>query len=105
MLRGLTLTLARGGGHISRSVSRSVAGGGVVAGGAGTGAGAGSGAARTATPVVEVVVPPAGQAQEVPGLHKLQAALKPREVVDELDKFIVGQGDAKRAVAIALRNR
>lgn len=33
------------------------------------------------------------------------AALKPKEVVDQLNKFIVGQPDAKRAVAIALRNR
>lgn len=32
-------------------------------------------------------------------------ALTPREIVSELDRFIVGQGDAKRAVAIALRNR
>jgi ATP-dependent HslUV protease ATP-binding subunit HslU len=31
--------------------------------------------------------------------------LSPREIVSELDRFIVGQGDAKRAVAIALRNR
>jgi ATP-dependent HslUV protease ATP-binding subunit HslU len=29
----------------------------------------------------------------------------PREIVGELDRYIVGQGDAKRAVAIALRNR
>jgi ATP-dependent HslUV protease ATP-binding subunit HslU len=29
----------------------------------------------------------------------------PREIVSELDRFIVGQGDGKRAVAIALRNR
>ena len=29
----------------------------------------------------------------------------PREIVSELDRFIVGQNDAKRAVAIALRNR
>ncbi len=29
----------------------------------------------------------------------------PREVVSELDRYIVGQSDAKRAVAIALRNR
>lgn len=36
---------------------------------------------------------------------QLSVALKPREVVDQLDKFIVGQADAKRAVAIALRNR
>jgi len=31
--------------------------------------------------------------------------LTPREIVGELDRFIVGQQDAKRAVAIALRNR
>ena len=31
--------------------------------------------------------------------------LTPREIVAELDKYIVGQKDAKRAVAIALRNR
>src|SRR5881396_165420 len=29
----------------------------------------------------------------------------PREIVSELDRFIVGQNDAKRAVSIALRNR
>ena len=29
----------------------------------------------------------------------------PREIVSELDRFIVGQGEAKRAVAIAMRNR
>ncbi len=29
----------------------------------------------------------------------------PREIVSELDKYIIGQHDAKRAVAIALRNR
>src|ERR1700690_372580 len=32
-------------------------------------------------------------------------SFSPREVVSELDRFIIGQGDAKRAVAIALRNR
>jgi len=31
--------------------------------------------------------------------------LSPREIVSELDRFIVGQHDAKRAVAVALRNR
>jgi ATP-dependent HslUV protease ATP-binding subunit HslU len=31
--------------------------------------------------------------------------LTPREIVNELDRFIIGQHDAKRAVAIALRNR
>ena len=33
------------------------------------------------------------------------ASMTPREIVAELDRHIVGQGDAKRAVAIALRNR
>ncbi|WP_194097643.1 ATP-dependent protease ATPase subunit HslU [Marivivens aquimaris] len=31
--------------------------------------------------------------------------LTPREIVSELDRFIIGQQDAKRAVAVALRNR
>jgi ATP-dependent HslUV protease ATP-binding subunit HslU len=33
------------------------------------------------------------------------SAMSPREIVSELDRHIVGQNDAKRAVAIALRNR
>src|SRR5271154_3986901 len=33
------------------------------------------------------------------------AVMLPKEIVTELDKHIVGQSDAKRAVAIALRNR
>ena len=32
-------------------------------------------------------------------------SFSPREIVSELDRFIIGQNDAKRAVAIALRNR
>src|SRR5215467_12125973 len=32
-------------------------------------------------------------------------AFSPREIVSELDRYIIGQGEAKRAVAIALRNR
>jgi ATP-dependent HslUV protease ATP-binding subunit HslU len=31
--------------------------------------------------------------------------LTPREIVDQLDHFIIGQEDAKRCVAVALRNR
>jgi ATP-dependent HslUV protease ATP-binding subunit HslU len=31
--------------------------------------------------------------------------LTPRQIVSELDKYIVGQGEAKRAVAVAIRNR
>ena len=33
------------------------------------------------------------------------SALTPRQIVQELDRYIVGQADAKRAVAVALRNR
>src|SRR5512136_3394489 len=33
------------------------------------------------------------------------ADFSPREIVSELDRYIVGQAEAKRAVAIALRNR
>ncbi len=32
-------------------------------------------------------------------------ALTPREIVSELDRYIIGQNDAKRAVSVALRNR
>ena len=35
----------------------------------------------------------------------IQNSLTPREIVSELDRFVVGQNKAKRAVAIALRNR
>ena len=33
------------------------------------------------------------------------SALSPREIVSELDRYVIGQGQAKRAVAVALRNR
>src|ERR1700687_5654271 len=35
----------------------------------------------------------------------IQSTMTPREIVAELNKYIIGQDDAKRAVAIALRNR
>ena len=35
----------------------------------------------------------------------MSASLTPREIVAELDRYVVGQADAKRAVAVALRNR
>ena len=38
-------------------------------------------------------------------VRKAMTDFSPREIVSELDRFIVGQDDAKRAVAIALRNR
>lgn len=44
---------------------------------------------------------PRPQSEAVPSI----AAMTPRRIVEELDKYIVGQAAAKRAVAIALRNR
>jgi len=41
----------------------------------------------------------------VPPAHEPAAMMTPQEIVHELDKNIVGQAEAKRAVAIALRNR
>ena len=38
-------------------------------------------------------------------MEKLTKTLTPREIVRELDRYIIGQDEAKRAVAIALRNR
>ena len=35
----------------------------------------------------------------------LLSSLSPREIVSELDRFVVGQNKAKKAVAVALRNR
>ena len=37
--------------------------------------------------------------------ENLVSSLSPREIVSELDRFVIGQNKAKRAVAIALRNR
>ena len=33
------------------------------------------------------------------------SSLSPREIVSELDRYVIGQSEAKKAVAIALRNR
>lgn len=38
-------------------------------------------------------------------MNKTNSMMTPREIVEELDKHIIGQDSAKRAVAIALRNR
>ena len=48
-----------------------------------------------------VIYLPAQGAEDKPALDELS----PREIVRELDKHVIGQPDAKRAVAIALRNR
>ena len=48
-----------------------------------------------------VIYLPQSSSEETPLLDELT----PREIVVELDKHVIGQADAKRAVAIALRNR
>src|SRR5687767_9143999 len=45
------------------------------------------------------------EAAPAPARPSPDGARTPREIVAELDKFVIGQGRAKRAVAIALRNR
>ncbi|WP_419163198.1 ATP-dependent protease ATPase subunit HslU [Candidatus Palauibacter sp.] len=40
-----------------------------------------------------------------PGEARIADALTPRQIVEELDQYIIGQDEAKKAVAIALRNR
>ena len=40
-----------------------------------------------------------------PSQNKLQETLTPKQIVEELNKYIIGQSEAKRSVAIALRNR
>jgi ATP-dependent HslUV protease ATP-binding subunit HslU len=39
------------------------------------------------------------------GLRPLMEDLTPTQIVEELDRYVIGQNDAKRAVAVALRNR
>ena len=41
----------------------------------------------------------------MPVLEEKKVSLSPKQIVDELNRYIVGQKDAKKAVAIALRNR
>src|SRR5258708_12704915 len=48
-----------------------------------------------------VIYLPSQSVDEEPALDELT----PREIVRELDKHVIGQAEAKRAVAIALRNR
>ena len=43
--------------------------------------------------------------KDVTETNHFMKVLKPREIVSELDKYIIGQDQAKRSVAIALRNR
>jgi ATP-dependent HslUV protease ATP-binding subunit HslU len=54
-----------------------------------------------------VIIPMADHSKAIQGEGTASPApvMTPREIVSELDRYIVGQKDAKRAVAIALRNR
>src|SRR5688572_15304505 len=58
-----------------------------------------------ANPHVDELLPAAPEREEAEELPPLLDELTPRQIVAELDKYIVGQDDAKKAVAIALRNR
>src|SRR5260370_21949828 len=56
----------------------------------------------------EIILGPRGNGAAQEEAEELLAALDdmtPREIVAELDKYIVGQNAAKRAVAVVLRNR
>merc|ERR1719382_842296 len=59
----------------------------------------------TANPVVVDVEPPPTDAAAESDGDKEEQALRPREICEYLDRYIIGQADAKRAVAVALRNR
>ena len=65
------------------------------------------GFASAVADVVEDPAPPtSSEPKVVPEENKvLEMNLRPSDVVKELDKHIVGQEDAKKAVAIAMRNR
>jgi SpoVK/Ycf46/Vps4 family AAA+-type ATPase len=52
-----------------------------------------------------VIYLPGEQHEPEPAIEPSFDELTPREIVVELDKYIVGQAAAKRAVAVALRNR
>src|SRR5438876_742283 len=52
-----------------------------------------------------VFLMPGEKAATAEAAKKAPGSLTPREIVGELDKFIIGQKRAKKAVAVALRNR
>src|SRR5215211_1085285 len=63
--------------------------------------------ARWPSPPTSVSIPitPSSSKLSMPLDQDTMTTFSPREIVSELDRHIVGQNDAKRAVAIALRNR
>lgn len=54
---------------------------------------------------IEVTPPEPAVVEEAAKEEEADDSLRPREIVEHLDRYIVGQADAKRAVAVALRNR
>ena len=48
---------------------------------------------------------PTKDSKEAKDDKSIVSSLSPREIVSELDRYVIGQNAAKRAVAIALRNR
>lgn len=62
--------------------------------------------ASQSAPQPSVTVPPMPEgAEETPEEPPETPALVPREIMAELDRYIVGQSDAKKAVSVAMRNR
>ena len=64
-----------------------------------------SSAAATAQPTVKVEVDVPPPVEEEPTKDSVDEGMRPREIMAQLDKYIVGQSDAKKAVAVAMRNR
>ena len=58
-----------------------------------------------AQPRTAPVQPSGRPSPDAAGDVPIMEDLTPAQIVAELDRFIIGQGDAKRAVAVALRNR
>src|ERR687894_1395538 len=58
-----------------------------------------------AQPRSAAVQPSGRPSPDAAGDVPIMEDLTPAQIVAELDRFIIGQGDAKRAVAVALRNR
>jgi len=63
---------------------------------------------QSATATVQAEAPPAASAaseEEKTAESEEERGMRPTEIVAHLDRYIIGQADAKRAVAVALRNR
>ena len=62
-----------------------------------------SSAAATAQPTVKVEVDVPPPVEEEPTKDSVDEGMRPREIMAQLDKYIVGQSDAKKAVAVAAK--